>query len=127
MTTSRTLLVILSLYLTFSLASPISPSTIQNDRNLSPRGDSEEHPNWGCPFAGNSDLYGLGIRLGVYLQLFSTLLANAFLSRSLREDAHNTNAIIMIALFAGMANATIRGQLNAVEIFVMSTLLTTFL
>ena len=52
------------------------------------------HPNWGCPFPGNSDLYGLGIRLGVYLQLLSTLLANALLSDALREDARNTNAII---------------------------------
>ena len=127
MATSRLCLAVLSLYITLSTASPVSPSNLQNGSLLSPRGDSEKHPNWGCPFTGNSDLYGLGIRLGVYVQLFSTLLANAFLSRSLREDAHNTNAIIMIAIFAGMANATIRGQLNGVEIFVMSTLLTAFL
>lgn len=108
-----------------SLASPLPTETATW---ILPRSSTEEeHPDWGCSFPGNSDLYGLGIRLGVYLQLFSTLLANAFLSRTNRDDAHNTNAIIMIAIFAGMANATIRGDLNAVEIFVMSTLLTAFL
>jgi hypothetical protein len=86
-----------------------------------------EHPNWGCSFSGNSNLYGLGIRVGVYLQLLSILLANALLSKELREDARNTNAIIMIAIFAGMVNATIKTQMNAIEIFVMSTLLMSFL
>ena len=86
-----------------------------------------QNPNWGCPFQGNSDLYGLGIRLGVYLQLFSTLLANGFLSNNIIEDARNTNAIIMIAVFAGMASATINGNMNGVEIFLMTTLLMCFL
>jgi hypothetical protein len=106
---------------------PLSP----NPPNIiSTRQESDQHSahqNWGCPFSGNSDLYGLGIRLGVYLQLLSTLLANALLSDALREDARNTNAIIMIAIFAGMCSATIKNQINAIEIFIMSTLLMSFL
>lgn len=31
-----------------------------------------------CGFEGNPDLYGLGIRLGIYFQLFSSFLANHY-------------------------------------------------
>jgi hypothetical protein len=105
-------------------ASPAAPSIRGEAHVLEPRGPD---PNAGCPFPGNSDLYGFGIRIGIYLQLLSTLLANSTLSDQLRDDAHNTNAIIMIALFAGMVNATVKNQLNAVEIFVMCFLLMAFL
>jgi hypothetical protein len=118
---SRYFLALLS-FLTAAQASPVSaqPSLI------SARGEPG-HPNWGCVFSGNSDLYGLGIRLGIYLQLFSTLLANDLLTLEVQEDAKTTNAIIMIAVFAGMASATWQGNMNSVEIFVMSTLLSAFL
>jgi hypothetical protein len=85
------------------------------------------HPNWGCTFVGNSDLYGLGIRLGVYLQLLSTLLANSHLSNELKEDVRNTNAIIMVAVFVGMVSSVARGLMNGTEIFIMSTLLGSFM
>jgi len=124
MTSLRRSVYCLVVHLGIGLASPLPPQTY---RDLHLFGRDEKHPLWGCPFEGNSDLYGLGIRLGVYLQLFSTLLANSFCSDSVREDARNTNAIIMIAVFAGMANATARGNMNSVEIFVMSTLITAFM
>jgi hypothetical protein len=116
-----------------SQALPLTPSHSPNPPPslLPTRQEPEKHENreanWGCVFAGNSDLYGLGIRLGVYLQLLSTLLANALLSDALREDARNTNAIIMIAVFAGMSSATINNQINAIEIFIMTTMLMSFL
>ena len=112
----------LFMILSFSIAAQALPLSQPSDTD-----HKNEHLNWGCSFSGNSDLYGLGIRVGVYLQLLSTLLANALLSEELREDARNTNAIIMIAIFAGMVNATIKTQMNAIEIFVMSTLLMSFL
>jgi hypothetical protein len=118
-------LTIFALFFTLSLALPISaPSS-----PLSPREGhtNPDHPLWGCSFEGNFDLYGLGIRLGVYLQLLSTVLANSFLPDSVSEDARNTNTIIMIAVFAGMATATFQGNMNSVEIFVMIMLLTAFL
>lgn len=104
----------------FTRSSPISSPLPLKRRDTS-------DPNWGCPFPGNSDLYGLGIRLGIYLQLLSTLLANATLSEQLREESRNTNAIIMVALFAGMVSATIENHLNSVEIYLMSMLLAAFL
>jgi len=109
-------------FLTVAQASPVSAQSSL----ISARGEPG-HPNWGCAFSGNSDLYGLGIRLGIYLQLFSTLLANDLLTVEVQEDAKTTNAIIMIAVFAGMASATWQGNMNSVEIFVMSILLSAFL
>ena len=38
-----------------------------------------------CGFDGNPDLYGLGIRLGVYFQLFSSSLANHY-HRDIMKD-----------------------------------------
>jgi hypothetical protein len=38
-----------------------------------------------CGFEGNSDLYGLGIRLGVYFQLSSSFLANHY-HRDIMKD-----------------------------------------
>jgi hypothetical protein len=120
---SRYFSVLLS-FLTVAQASPVSA---QSSLNLILARGEPGHPNWGCAFSGNSDLYGLGIRLGIYLQLFSTLLANDLLTVEVQEDAKTTNAIIMIAVFAGMASATWQANMNSVEIFVMSILLSAFL
>jgi hypothetical protein len=35
------------------------------------------------PVDGNPDLYGIGIRVGIYLQLFSTLIANHYLPEAM--------------------------------------------
>ena len=52
-----------------------------------------------CSFRGNSDLYGLGIRLGFYLQLLASYIANQM---SLDDDISNlldTNSTFMAAIF----------------------------
>lgn len=47
-------------------------------------GDSEiqsnimDSMNQVCPFAGNSDLYGIGVRIGLYAQWAATLLVTLF-------------------------------------------------
>jgi hypothetical protein len=89
--------------LSLSLGLPLPPPA-----PLSPRGTDPKHPNWGCSFQDDSGFSGLGIRLGAYFQLPATVLANSFLPDSIRGDAQNTNLIIMIAVFAGMANATLQ-------------------
>src|SRR5436305_7407604 len=50
-----------------------------------------------CGFVGNPDLYGIGIRVGVYAQWLSALLANHFLSHS-REDVHSAYFLFSFAL-----------------------------
>lgn len=43
----------------------------------------------GVGFEGNPDLYGLGIRVGIYCQLVSSLLANHY-HREIMQDAWDT-------------------------------------
>jgi hypothetical protein len=86
-------------------AFPIRISSISSEAQLTSFGKREEEPI-SCSFVGNPDLYGLGIRLGVYFQLFATLFANAFLDEAV-GDALDTNFIFLFALFVALARATI--------------------
>ena len=69
-------------------AFPIRISSISSEAQLTSFGKREEEPI-SCSFVGSPDLYGLGIRLGVYFQLFATLFANAFLDEAV-GDAPDT-------------------------------------
>lgn len=80
-----------------------------------------------CVLNGNSDLYGLGIRLGVYFQLISTLLANHFLPDALRE-ALDANTIFLVSIFIAVIKSSVNvNNLTAPEAFVMLQMLFAFL
>ena len=79
-----------------------------------------------CVFEGNPDLYGLGIRLGIYFQVLATLLASHFLPNEI-STAWDTNGIFLLAVFAAVARATIEGSIQYVEAFVMLQLMFVFL
>lgn len=54
-----------------------------------------------CPIAGNSDLYGFGVRVGLYAQWCATLLATLFEPRN--ESMYRlANLIIQTAIFLGL-------------------------
>ena len=80
-----------------------------------------------CDIEGNSDLYGLGIRLGVYLQLISTLLTNHLLPEALGE-AWDANTIFLVAiLIAILKSSAQNGAFTSPEAFVMVQLMLAFL
>ena len=80
-----------------------------------------------CVLNGNSDLYGLGIRLGVYFQLISTLLVNHFLPDALR-DAWDANTIFLVSIFIAVIKSSVNtNNLAAPEAFVMLQMLFAFL
>lgn len=54
-----------------------------------------------CEFTGNPDLYGLGIRTGIYTQVFSTLITNHFLPGEL-SSTWTANIIFVSALLLAM-------------------------
>ncbi|KAK3358163.1 hypothetical protein B0T25DRAFT_177344 [Lasiosphaeria hispida] len=68
----------------------------------------------GCELNGNADFYGLGIRLGIYLQWVSTLLVTLFLPE---EEAVycSINIILQVAIAATVALLTTQTKLLAVE------------
>ena len=79
-----------------------------------------------CTHVGNSDLYGLGVRLGVYLQLFSTLTANHFLVET-SQAAWDTNAVFLVAIFIATVKSSVGSdRIAAFEAFVMVQMLLAF-
>jgi hypothetical protein len=70
------------------------------------------------PIEGNSDFYGLGIRIGVYLQWFSSWVSN-----SINPDAaatnHDTNTIFLCALLIATAVAFSDGSLQLSEKYLL--------
>ncbi|PFH62988.1 hypothetical protein XA68_10400 [Ophiocordyceps unilateralis] len=90
-----------------------------------------------CPVQGNADLYGLGIRIGLYIQMITVQLSG-ILSASFSVDDHigqgtivfvlSTVIILVRLINASIGNETSTGgdddpALEAVEIFPVLTLL----
>ena len=79
-----------------------------------------------CEFSGNSDFYGLGIRLGVYLQWTTSILALYLHTEAVSENL-DTNTIFVFALFAALLSATARDQVRAAEVLILLQLCWGFL
>jgi hypothetical protein len=74
-------------------------------------------------FVGSPDLYGVGIRVGVYLSWYATLIANHF-AKSRVDDMSDTNTLFMLTNIIALALVSSRQSIESVESFiVMSTLL----
>jgi hypothetical protein len=71
-----------------------------------------------CGFTGNSDFYGLGIRIGIYLQWITAFLANHFLREAIDLNLE-TNTIFLLALFIATVVATIKDTVQTSEIIVL--------
>jgi hypothetical protein len=82
-----------------------------------------------CAFNGNSDMYGLGIRLGYYLQWFGSVLA-AWIAPGEVEGLRITNTLFVAATFlalliqVGENQSPEQGGLQTVEVYIV--LLLTF-
>jgi hypothetical protein len=86
--------------------------TSQDILALSPR----EEP---CPgIEGNSDLYGLGIRIGVYLQWFSAWISNT-MNPSGAASNHDANTIFLTAILIATTVALAGGEIQPVEAYIM--------
>jgi hypothetical protein len=68
-----------------------------------------------CGFTGDSDTYGLGVRLGMYLQWIATFLATAYRLESARS-IRTANTTFQLANFVGLFLFTFhRPQVYAIE------------
>ena len=79
-----------------------------------------------CGFSGNPDFYGLGIRLGVYLQWTTSILAVYLHPEAVSENL-DTNTIFVSALFVALLSATARDQVRAAEVLILLQLCWGFL
>ncbi|KAK0645720.1 hypothetical protein B0T16DRAFT_411807 [Cercophora newfieldiana] len=86
------------------------PSNPTPGVTVTPRNSSE------CTFQGNADIYGLGIRLGIYLQAFSITVATLFNQDSLLEKLSFGNGLFQFALTVGLLIETTKtDEFRAVE------------
>ena len=114
-----------NLLLGFLITSSVAASIRKHDPqtkqlNLTPRAACNG-------FDGNDDLYGLGIRIGIYLQWISSLLTSLLLPTG-TSDYLDTNSIFLFAVFIATATATQRnGGLHPAEAFIMLQLCFGFL
>jgi hypothetical protein len=78
----------------------------------------------GCGFVGNPDMYGIGIRAGIYAQWLSAMLSNHLLPGN-REDIHSAYFLFSFALVIATIVITAQYDLYCVffaEVFVLVSL-----
>lgn len=72
-----------------------------------------------CGFPGNGDLYGFGVRLGLYLQWAATIAANTFLPQE-ASNMRTINGCFQLALLIGLCYTTITNpDLFAAEVIII--------
>ncbi|PVH72746.1 hypothetical protein DL98DRAFT_502005, partial [Cadophora sp. DSE1049] len=76
-----------------------------------------------CSFSGNADMYGLGIRIGFYLQWFGKILAT-WVARKEVTGMRLSESLFIAATFLALIIQTDRDNLRPVEIYII--LLLTF-
>lgn len=69
-------------------------------------------------FEGNPEFYGLGIRLGVYLQIISSWVTNSLNDNTI-ADTHAANSIFLLAIVAAVVNAAKSEDIRPVEVWIM--------
>lgn len=75
-----------------------------------------------CSFDGNADMYGLGIRIGFYLQWFGTILAS-WIARSEVQGMRFSNSLFVSATFLALIVQVSQNALRPVEIYIVLLLM----
>jgi hypothetical protein len=80
--------------------------------------------NFTCPVRGNPDLYGLGIRIGLYLQIVTAQISG-LTSHLLEVDDNIGHAVVIFILATGtvLFRLILRRGIEAVEVFPILSLL----
>jgi hypothetical protein len=85
-----------------------------------PIAEPHEKRDDACGFAGNSDLYGLGIRLGVYFQWISVFIVSGWYKEG-REELTRAYLSFVFALMIAMIVVTFQAQpVYAAEILLLT-------
>ncbi|KAF4823803.1 hypothetical protein CGCSCA5_v001673 [Colletotrichum siamense] len=72
----------------------------------------------GCAIDGNGDLYGLGVRIGVYCQWVSSWIRMLVDEESI-EDVHGVNAIFVFAVIIATILAQVHRDVKPIELYIM--------
>lgn len=71
-----------------------------------------------CGFPGNSDVYGLGVRVGIYLQWIAAIISCQFREESMR-DVQTADFIFLIAIGVATLVLSVDPSTHAVEIMIL--------
>jgi hypothetical protein len=75
-----------------------------------------------CGFSGNPNMYGLGIRVGFYLQWFGIILAS-WIARSQVPGMRFANSLFVAATFLALVIQTAKEMLRPVETYIVLLLI----
>jgi hypothetical protein len=77
-----------------------------------------EGPAPDCSLEGQTDFYGLGVRMGIYFTWLTSWIANNFLASEVGGSL-DTNAVFLLAIFVTMMFNSIWRQLRMVDALVL--------
>lgn len=88
---------------------------------MSPAMDGSEQDGT-CGFDGNPDLFGLGVRVGIYIQIVSFILAGVFLPK---ESAYLQGSafVFLLAIFIALIRESVARTLHATEVALVGWLI----
>lgn len=98
----------------FCIAANCVPLSRPKIARLATRQDAPQN----CSVTSNPDFYGLGIRVGIYIQWITSFIANLFLKQAIEENL-GTNTIFLLVLFVTTAVATAQATVQTIEILVL--------
>lgn len=75
-----------------------------------------------CSTPGNPDMYGLGIRIGFYLQWYSAILASSVAPSEI-NSLRFSNSLFIAATFVALIVQTARDTLDPIDIYIVSLLM----
>jgi hypothetical protein len=116
-------LVILRLLSTHACCTPLPPISLEEILPVSlekilpvPLVTRQDFPS--CAIEGNSDFYGLGIRIGIYLQWVTALLANWSSTGAISGNLE-TNTVFLLAVLVAIIVSTVQEDVQSAELIVL--------
>lgn len=85
-----------------------APKTVTKVANAVGQDPAAPEPDNGCGFSGNQDVYGLGIRVGLYAQWLSTFLSNWLHQRKVTK-MRDVNTCFQLAMLTALLSISNQG------------------
>ncbi|PWW75579.1 hypothetical protein C7212DRAFT_345521 [Tuber magnatum] len=100
-------------------ATPVgSPKTITKAANAVGQDPAAPEPDNGCGFSGNQDVYGLGIRIGLYAQWLSTFLSNWLHQRKVTK-MRDVNTCFQLAMLTALLAISNQDVTHAIDPYIV--------
>ncbi|KAI0016404.1 hypothetical protein F4780DRAFT_783282 [Xylariomycetidae sp. FL0641] len=104
---------LLFVFVDVAVCFPVSLSLSRSSEVLQRR-----EPDPRCAIEANPAFYGLGIRVGIYLQWITALGSNLLLAETVGSNL-TTNAVFLLALFTATVFATLQRTIHVAEVIVL--------